>query len=201
MLDYFFFSLVPSVLGYSASLHSHRLAWGSGTDHYRSLSYDKRAESVWFIMRKAVSIVFLVLGLIESISIKFWPPLTLIIVLIGLELYLYKFPNSRLIPFLTYWFGPYPRVGERQSNYLFRLSIFAAGILVVILGLIFLGFLFSSKFPSVSDNHIFMAIFAFGLPFLVFMCLLSALFCLIKALRLKFTGNDPYFISESPYRG
>lgn len=145
-------------------------------------------------MRK-VGATVLVLALIESIFLRFWLLFAFIIIFGGLQLYLYKFPNSRLIPFFTYWFGPYPHVGERQSNYLFRLSIFAASMSLVSLGLIFLGPLFSHKFHAPSENHpVSMAVFAFGLPLLAGMGLLGTLFCLIKAMWLKFTGNDPYFV-------
>ena len=145
-----------------------------------------------------VALALFVLIAVVAVARGFWPLAALLLVLGALKLYLYAFPHSRLIPVLSYWFGPYPHLGELQSSYLFRLAGFALVLLLVLVGSLVLGvYLFPHYLKSAETQPVFMAVFAFGLPLLGGMATLGALFCMIKAMWLRLTHRDTYFAGSS----
>jgi hypothetical protein len=149
-------------------------------------------------MRKIFLLALFVVIAGFAIAKGLWPLAALLLILGALRLYLYAFPNSRLIPVLYYWFGPYPHFGELQSTYLFRLAGFALVLFVVLVGLILVGvYSFPHYVKSPESHQVFMALFTFGLPLLAGMATLGALLCIVKAMWLRLTHTDSYFAGSS----
>lgn len=133
-----------------------------------------------------------------SISVRVWPVVILILALGALQIYLNLFPRSRLVPILGYWIGPFPRVGEKQSSYLYRLSLFAFVILLLLVGVVFMAsYLFPDHTRALERHPIFAGIFTFAIPIFCGTAALGCLLCAIKATWLRVRGKDPIFAGSN----
>lgn len=147
-------------------------------------------------MKQKLQFIFFVVLLANSIYLKFWPLAFFIFLLISLQLYIDLFPNSHWLEYLSFSFGPIPRSGEKQSQYLFRFSLFMfSAFLVLITFMLTLSYLSSNVYPSFKTNGFIMGI-SFALTLLAGMGFLGSVICLIKGLWLKLRGKEQYYLGK-----
>jgi hypothetical protein len=147
-------------------------------------------------MKNKLWLIFFFLLFANSIYLKFWPLMIFILVLIGLQLYINLFPNSRWLNYLNFSFGSVPRIGEKESQFLFRLSLFMfSAFILFITFMLTLSYISSDVYPLFKTNALIMGI-SFALTILAGMGLLGSIICLIKGLWLRLRGNDQYYANE-----
>lgn len=97
---------------------------------------------------------------------------------------------------LTTWIGPYPQLGELQFRYLLRVGRFALGVFIVLGGgIVWATYAFPYQFK---DPHPVLAgLVFFALPLLAGMAALGGIGCVIKAIWLRLTGRDGYFVEQA----
>ncbi len=95
-----------------------------------------------------------------------------------------KYPRHKLARFSFQHIGPVPRQNESESSYLVRWSLFALKWGILFYSLIFgVSYLVSKIAPSITESTLFMAIFLFGLPILLGMCIIGGLYTFVLSLR------------------
>ncbi len=148
-------------------------------------------------MKNKLWLIFFILLFANSVYLRFWPAAVFILVIIGLQLYANLFPKSRWLKYLNYSLGPVPRLNEKESQYLFRLSLFAFSAFIISITVILtVSHISSNGYYELKISALILVIL-FAFTILAGMGLLGSIICLIKGLWLRLKGNDRYFMERN----
>jgi hypothetical protein len=147
-------------------------------------------------MKSKLWLIFFILLFANSVYIRFWPAAVFILAIIGLQLYVNLFPKSRWLKYLSYSLGPVPRLDEKESQYLFRLSLFAFSTFLISITIILtVSYISSNGYYELKTSALILGIL-FVFSILAGMGLLGSFICLLKGLWLRLRGNDRYFMER-----
>ncbi|MBI5203466.1 MAG: hypothetical protein HZA11_00945 [Nitrospirae bacterium] len=148
-------------------------------------------------MKNKIWIIVFFLSFANSIYMRFWPLVVFGLAVIGLEIYIRLFPTAKWLKHLSFNFGTAPRIGEKESQYLFRLSlVMFSAFLVFISFMLTISYISSEVYRRLQTSGLIMGI-SFALTLLAGTGLLGGIICLTKGFWLRLRGNDRYYSEEN----